>query len=130
MTMTKKRFLAAALLTALSFTTFAGPSWAQQADGPVIEGTISPQAQTFIDRQTRFGSLPTGDGAERVEAYTVMFAEDATLWEAASPLINGKENIKQSITATLKLVPQLAFTPQRIAAGGDTVMYGLLRPAS
>jgi hypothetical protein len=122
--MTKKRFLAAALLSALTLTTFADPSWAQQADGPVIEGTISPQAQTFINRQTRFGSMPTGEGTERVGAYTVMFAEDATLWEAASPLIRGKENIRNSITATLALVPQIGFTPQRIAAGGDTVMYG------
>ncbi len=31
----------------------------------MIEGRITPQAQTFIDRQNRFGSMPTGDGAER-----------------------------------------------------------------
>ncbi|WP_169789117.1 nuclear transport factor 2 family protein, partial [Nonomuraea candida] len=120
----KKRLLAAALLTALALTSFAGPSWARQADEPVIEGSISPQARTFIDRQTRFGSMPTGDVTQRAEAYAVMFAEDATLWEAASPLIHGKENIRSSITATLGLVPQLGFIPQRLAAGGDTVMYG------
>ncbi|WP_169789181.1 nuclear transport factor 2 family protein, partial [Nonomuraea candida] len=122
------RFLAAALLTALPLVALAAPAQAQRAKGPetgpVIEGSISPQARTFIDRQTRFGSMPTGDGAERVEVYGEMFADDATLWEAAGRIIHGKTAIKQSISATLKLVPQFGFTPQRLAAGGDTVMYG------
>ncbi|GAA2664882.1 nuclear transport factor 2 family protein [Nonomuraea recticatena] len=119
-----KRFLAAALLAALPLVALAGPATAQRTDGPVIEGTISPQAKTFIDRQTRFGSMPTGDGTERVEAYGEIFADDATLWEAARDVINGKTDIKKSISDTLALVPQFGFTPQRLAAGGDTVMYG------
>ncbi|MEV4220448.1 nuclear transport factor 2 family protein [Nonomuraea sp. NPDC049725] len=120
----RRRHLAAALLAVLPIVALASPAQAQRTDGPVIEGRVSPQAKIFIDRQTRFGAMPTGDGAERIRIYGEMFAADATLWEAAADLIHGRPAIEQAIKGTLTLVPNFGFTPQRIAAGGDTVMYG------
>ncbi|MCK2219462.1 nuclear transport factor 2 family protein [Actinomadura sp. ATCC 31491] len=119
---TTPRVLATTLLSTLALTSLAAPASARQSDAPVIEGRVSPAAQTFIDRQTRFGAMPTSP--ERVDAYGEIFADDATLWEAAGNVINGRAAIKQSIAASLKLVPQFGFTPRRLAAGGDTVMYG------
>jgi hypothetical protein len=100
---------------------------------PVTEGRISPAAQTFIDRQTRFGAMPTypdpslpseEDLEKRVAAYGELWDENATLWEAAADPVQGRANIVNSIRTSLRLVPDLAFHPVRIAAAGNVVMYG------
>lgn len=86
---------------------------------------MTPQADTFIGRQNTFGAMRTEDGFdERVAAYEKLWSQDATLWEAASPVIQGRENIRTSISNTLKLVPSFNMHPTRIAIGKDTVMYG------
>ncbi|GAA2625828.1 hypothetical protein SMC26_19225 [Actinomadura fulvescens] len=108
-----------------------GPAQAEQR--PVIEGTVTAADQAFIDRQTRFGAMPTySDPAKpneeelnaRVAVYGSMWTEDATLWEAARLPVVGRQNIETSIRGTLKLVPLFGFRPTRIAVGSGTVMYG------
>ncbi|GAA1563795.1 hypothetical protein GCM10009678_53640 [Actinomadura kijaniata] len=104
------------------------------ADGqPVIEGKVSTAAKTFIDRQTRFGGMPTHtdpglpddtDLEKRVGVYSEMWHENATLWEAASDPIPGRAKIEGSIRSTLKLVPSLRFHPVRIGTARNVVMYG------
>ncbi|MFD0475540.1 hypothetical protein ACFQ0B_50440 [Nonomuraea thailandensis] len=86
---------------------------------------MTPQAATFIGRQNAFGAMRTEDGFdERVAAYERIWSQDATLWEAAGPIVQGRENIKKSISSSLTLVPSFNMRPTRIAIGGDTVMYG------
>ncbi|WP_242895381.1 hypothetical protein [Actinomadura litoris] len=100
---------------------------------PVTEGRVTPAAQKFIDRQTRFGAMPTyttpdspdeRDLDKRVTAYGEMWDQNATLWEAAAVPVQGRANIENSIRTSLGLVPSLNFRPTRIAADRNVVMYG------
>ncbi|WP_067832830.1 nuclear transport factor 2 family protein [Actinomadura kijaniata] len=110
------------------------PAVTARADGPaVVEGTPTPAARTFIDRQTRFGAMPTyttpgapdeADLNRRVAAYGEMWHEDATLWEAAREPVRGRANIENSIRGSLRLVPSFGFRPTRVAVGPNVVMYG------
>ncbi|KAB2337805.1 hypothetical protein [Actinomadura rudentiformis] len=106
---------------------------AQADDPPVTEGAITLAAQTFIDRQTRFGAMPTyttpetpdaADLDRRVAVYGEMWDQNATLWEAATIPVQGRANIENSIRASLRLVPSFGFRPTRIAVGRNVVMYG------
>ncbi|MFC4121519.1 hypothetical protein [Nonomuraea zeae] len=126
MVMNVKRNLSLALAAGtFAFGVVATPVQAQEPAQPVIEGRMTPQASTFIGRQTTFGAMLTEDGFdERVAAYERIWSQDATLWEAASPIVQGKENIKKSISNSLTLVPSFNMRPTRIAIGGNTVMYG------
>lgn len=90
-----------------------------------LEGDVTPASCLFMTRQTVFGGMPTlPDRQVRVDAYASLWAPDATLWEAASPVINGVDAIRASINATLTLVPEFGFTGDRVVADGDTVMFG------
>ncbi|TYB64275.1 hypothetical protein FXF51_21315 [Nonomuraea sp. PA05] len=103
----------------------ATPAQAQEPAPPQIEGRMTAQASTFIGRQTTFGAMRTEDGFDaRVAAYEKLWSQDATLWEAAGPIVQGRENIKKSISNSLTLVPSFNMRPTRIAIGGNTVMYG------
>ncbi|MFI6520349.1 hypothetical protein ACIBF1_32695 [Spirillospora sp. NPDC050679] len=123
-----------ALLSAAAVTvTAAVPGSAHAADQPVIEGEVSPAAKTFIDRQTRFGGMPTytdpaqpndQDLEKRVGAYSELWHENATLWEAGAEPIAGRTKIENSIRSTLKLVPEFGFRPVRIGTARNVVMYG------
>ncbi|WP_242905755.1 hypothetical protein [Actinomadura terrae] len=105
-----------------------------QADvPPVIEGRVTPAAQKFIDRQTRFGAMPTyttpdapdeRDLDKRVAVYGEMWDQNATLWEAATVPVQGRTNIENSVRTSLRLVPSLNFGPTRVAADRNVVMYG------
>lgn len=130
MTMRPMRALTAAVAAAVPVV-LAVP--AQADDPPVTEGTMTPAAQTFIDRQTRFGAMPTyttpdtpdaADLDRRVAVYGEMWDQNATLWEAATVPVQGRANIENSIRASLRLVPSFGFRPTRIAVGRNVVVYG------
>ncbi|MGI5170116.1 hypothetical protein ACQEU3_37770 [Spirillospora sp. CA-253888] len=127
------RHIGALLSAAAVAVTVAVPGSAHATDQPVIEGEVSPAARTFIDRQTRFGGMPTytdparpneQDLEKRVGVYSEMWHENATLWEAASVPVRTRAAIEGSIRTSLKLVPSLTFTPTRIGVGRNVVMYG------
>ncbi|MEV4225385.1 hypothetical protein [Nonomuraea sp. NPDC049725] len=130
--MNMKRNLSLVFITGvLSFGVVATPAQAQkpvqaqEPAQPVIEGRMTPQASTFIKRQTTFGAMLTEDGFdERVAAYEKIWSQVATLWEAASPIVQGRENIKKAISNSLTLLPSFNMHPTRIATGDNTVMYG------
>ncbi|ONI92558.1 hypothetical protein ALI22I_03350 [Saccharothrix sp. ALI-22-I] len=90
---------------------------------PVVEGADSPNAQAFIDRQTRFGTMPTSQ--ERIDFYAEeIFDEHATLWEAAGTVIQGREAIRTAIAASLTKLPSFRMRPTRISVDGNVVLYG------
>ncbi|MGK5554169.1 nuclear transport factor 2 family protein [Actinomadura kijaniata] len=123
-----------AFMAAVAVAVPTVPAVTARADGPaVIEGTPTPAARTFIDRQTRFGAMPTyttpdapdeADLDRRVAAYGEMWHENATLWEAAGKPVQGRANIENSIRGSLRLVPSFRFRPTRVAVGPNVVMYG------
>ncbi|UJW31661.1 nuclear transport factor 2 family protein [Saccharothrix sp. AJ9571] len=89
----------------------------------VVEGEVSANAQAFIDRQTRFGAMPTNP--ERISLYAdEIFDEHATLWEAAGRVIEGREEIRTAITGTLGKLPSFRMFPTRVAVDGNVVLYG------
>ncbi|WP_344588145.1 nuclear transport factor 2 family protein [Actinomadura vinacea] len=127
------RHIGAVLSAAAAAVTVAFTGTAHAGGGPVTEGTISPAAQTFIDRQNRFGAMPTytdpsrpdeEDLEKRVVAYGELWDDDATLWEAAAEPVQGRATIMNSIRGSLRLVPEFGFRPTRIAADRNAVMYG------
>lgn len=90
---------------------------------PVVEGRVTPNAQAFIDRQTRFGAMPTSQ--ERIDFYAEeIFDEHATLWEAAGTVVQGREAIRAAITGSLTKLPSFRMRPTRIAVDGNVVLYG------
>ncbi|MEV7795914.1 hypothetical protein AB0O68_28545 [Streptomyces sp. NPDC087512] len=96
-----------------------------------LEGLITPNACAFVKRQIAFGETPTGTPPEpgelshpRVRSYLDIFDEEATLWEAGSVPQRGHTTIGNSITGSLRLVPDLRYTGTEVVADGAVVMFG------
>ncbi|MEU8245201.1 nuclear transport factor 2 family protein [Nonomuraea sp. NPDC048916] len=124
------------VVAALALSVMASP--AQAKDGCAdareevssIEGWVSPNACTFINRQIRFGKVTTED---RVQAYVDIWDTNATLWEpqkVSTPLTQGLDTIRASIAGTLALVPDFRFRGTRIAVNGSAVMFEAVNEAT
>ncbi|MCP2258863.1 Ketosteroid isomerase-related protein [Streptoalloteichus tenebrarius] len=134
----RKQLAFLGLAATLSLGAVGGPAVAEAAPSAAstcpavakvakVEGWVSPNACAFITRQVEFGSMKTlPDPQKRVDVYGDIFAQDATLWEPAEPgkMVRGVDDIKASISATLKLLPDFQFTGERVSVDGPVVMFG------
>ncbi|QEV57419.1 hypothetical protein CP982_00590 [Streptomyces spectabilis] len=98
-----------------------------------LEGRVTPNVCAFLQRQIRFGEMPTGPAPEpgesgfehpRVKAYLDIFDTDATLWEAGSKARRGRDEIGPSIINSLGLVKDLRYRGTDVVAEGSTVVFG------
>ncbi|MEU8779188.1 hypothetical protein [Streptomyces sp. NPDC048606] len=96
-----------------------------------LEGRITPNVCAFMRRQIAFGEAPTGTppaagelSHPRVKAYLDIFDEDATLWEAGGAPQRGHGVIGNSITGSLRLVPDLRYRGTDVVADGAVMMFG------
>jgi ketosteroid isomerase-like protein len=89
-----------------------------------LDGELTRNNCAFITRQIRFGSMPTEpDPQARIDAYLDIFDREATLWEAATPVVRGHDAIKGSISGSLALFPDLYFEGDQVTADGAVVMF-------
>ncbi|MGW2220234.1 nuclear transport factor 2 family protein [Nonomuraea sp. NPDC001684] len=136
MKMTRLAGMGLAVGTVMALCTIASPAQATEegwdraagcadarAEVSSISGWVSPNACTFVKRQITFGKVTTPD---RVGAYVDIWSKDATLWEpakASTPLLQGEEAIRRSISGTLSLIPDFRFRGTRVAVNGPAVMF-------